>query len=242
MGRDETLWWSRRRLLALAAATALGGCTGAKRDSPSDLRPFQIRDLAKADVDIIAEITLREVRASVRTLMLKLYLRNPREWRRTGKPSAELAIEQVFHGPSIPDFAELAGARGVDSIRLAFHESYTGDRVLAYAAGLASMIDDAYGGKREFFITDTLDPQRLYDAARNVEIAAWMLDNKRRPDETLYLLSSSRAGEPRNLSYERLVGKIVGLLDMIATVLASRTNRTIRKVFHNITTLLFLPI
>ena len=39
------------------------------------------------------------------------------------------------------------------------------------------MIFLACGGKTEFYITDSLDAQKLYNSARNVEIAAWKLAN-----------------------------------------------------------------
>ena len=90
---------------------------GPEDTGPVAQRPFQMRDLAKSDVDLVAEIHLREVLKQLRTLMVKLYKRNPREWQRTGKPSAEFAIERVFRGLRVPDFVELNGARGAQSIK-----------------------------------------------------------------------------------------------------------------------------
>ena len=56
-------------------------------------------------------------------------------------------------------------------MRLAFEESYEGDRVLALIEGLRGMVLDAYNGQQEFYLLDELDPQKLYNAARNIEIA-----------------------------------------------------------------------
>ena len=41
------------------------------------------------------------------------------------------------------------------------------------------MIIAAHNGKQSFYFMDELDPQKLYHAARNIEIAAWRLSNSR---------------------------------------------------------------
>ena len=61
-------------------------------------------------------------------------------------------------------------------------------------SGLGSMIQAAFNDKTELFLLDDLDPQRLYNAARNVEIAVWKLSNARDPRGELYLLSNEAAG------------------------------------------------
>jgi len=213
------------------AALLLAGC--AAPPSPDvESEPFEMRDFLKTDADEIAELHLNETLAYLRALMVKLYKRNPREWRRSGKPSAEFAVERVFRGNRVPDFAELEGTRGTDSIQLAFDETYHGDRVLAFVAGLTSMVYAAYNDKREFFILDQLDPQKLYNSARNVEIAAWKLDHDRDSDGELFLLSNSVEGEDRNLSFERLFGKIIALQDAMAKLIAYKQNRSIRAIVH----------
>ena len=56
------------------------------------------------------------------------------------------------------------------------------DRVFAFGVGIGSMIPLAYNDKSKFYITDSLDAQRLYNTARNLEIAAWKLANARGPN------------------------------------------------------------
>ena len=41
------------------------------------------------------------------------------------------------------------------------------------------MIFLAYNEKTQFYLTDSFDPQKLYNSARNIEIAAWKLANAR---------------------------------------------------------------
>ena len=100
----------------------------------------------------------------------------------------------------------------------------------------------AYDNRHEFFVTDQLDPQKLYNSARNVEIAAWKLANDRDPAGQLYLLSNSMDEAVANISYERLVGKIIGRQDMMAELIADRSSRTIRHVVQNMASAVFLPI
>ena len=205
-------------------------------------RPFQVRDLAKSDIDIVAEIHLQQTMGQLRTLMDKLYKRNPQQWQRTGKPSAQFVIERVFRGTRVPAFVELGQTRGTTSIRLAFRPDYEGDRVLAFVAGLTSMIQLAFNDQREFFLVDELDPQKIYNSARNIEIAAWQLGTMRQSNGQLFLLSNSTDDEPRNLSFERLFGNLIAQQDVLALILAERSNRTLRKVIQRLAGAVFLPI
>lgn len=100
----------------------------------------------------------------------------------------------------------------------------------------------------EFFILDDLDAQTLYNAARNVEIAAWKLANARRGQPE----GDQPAGAPiplsnemtpvQNLSFEREFGRLIGSLDLLSQVAADKTNRTVVKVAHSLATAVFLPI
>ena len=125
---------------------------------------------------------------------------------------------------------------------LAFRDDYTGDRVLAYVGGLGSMMQTAFNDKTEFFVLDDLDPQRLYNAARNVEIAVWKLSNTRAAQGEFFLLSNETAGPLRNLSFEREFGKIIGSLDVLSKIIADKENRTIVKVIQSLATAVFLPM
>ena len=100
----------------------------------------------------------------------------------------------------------------------------------------------AYDDKREFFLPDTLDAQRLYNAARNVEIAAWKLASTRAPNGELLLLSNEASAPAPNLSIEREIGKLVAYQDTLALVMAQRNNRTIRRFSQGVATAMFLPL
>ena len=185
---------------------------------------------------------LRESLASSRLLMEKLYRRNPREWRRGGHASLDAAVAKAFDPRYEFRFGELGNVRSVDAIHLALKVDYTGDRVFAFCVGLASMILLAYNGKTAFYITDSLDPQKLYNSARNVEIAAWKLANARDASGTLLLLSNESAGDVQNLSFEREFGKVIAYQDAMALIAAQRYNRAIRRSVQTLATAVFLPI
>ena len=104
------------------------------------------------------------------------------------------------------------------------------------------MIATAYGDKSQFYLTDRLDAQRLYDAARNIEIAAWKLANARGPNGELLLLSNEMSAGRPNLSFEREIGKLIAYQDTLAIVMAQRTNRTIRRFSQGLATAVFLPL
>jgi hypothetical protein len=99
----------------------------------------------------------------------------------------------------------------------------------------------AHGGKSEFFLTDSIDPQSVYNVARNVEIAAWKLSNAHDAAGQPLLLTNEISASERNLSFEREFGKIVGRLDLFSMVLAERSQRFIARTAQNLATALFLP-
>jgi hypothetical protein len=212
-----------------------------KRPQPTE-REFRLSDLAKSDVDNVAEVHSQECLASARLLMEKLYRRNPQEWRRGNYPSMDAALARAFDTRNEFQFAELANRRGADAIILALKPEYTGDRVFAFGVGLAGMVFLAYNGKTEFYLTDSLDPQKLYNSARNIEIAAWKLGNARDARGEPLLLSNDMAGDVRNLSFERKFGKMIAYQDVMAQIAAQRTNRMIRRVVQTLATAAFLPI
>jgi len=89
---------------------------------------------------------------------------------------------------------------------------------------------------------DSLDPQKLYNSARNIELAAWLLRTRTGASGEPLLLSHSLDGEPVNLSFERLFGKLIALQDTLAKVIAERSSRTIRTGVQGMASTVFLPI
>jgi hypothetical protein len=199
-----------------------------QRSAPRDGN-FRASDLAKSDIDAAAEVNLRECLASARLIMEKLYRRNPREWHKGGAASMDAAVARAFDPQARFRFAELNYARGADAVLLALKPEYTGDRVFAFGVGLSSMVFLSYNGKTELYFTDVLDPQKLYNSARNIEIAAWKLGQAHDArGEPLLRSNELRDGES-NLSFEREFGKMIAYQDAMAQIAAQRTNRSIRK-------------
>ncbi|MEY3202248.1 MAG: hypothetical protein RIR70_1798 [Pseudomonadota bacterium] len=221
----------------------LFGCAGQGTAPPKSApaAAFNPAVLAKSTVDRFAEAHQREVFVSLRRLTEKLYKRNPREWKKSGQPSLEAALSRIYDTPHQWRLPELENRRDIEALSLAFRPDYTGDRVLALSVGLASMVQTAFNDKVAFFVTDELDPQRLFNAARNVEIAAWKMNNDRDVDGNLILLSNDM-GPPRNLSFEREMGRIIGGLDVLSQVMAERSQRVIITAAQSMATAVFLPI
>ncbi len=230
--------------LVVLLALALGSCgaPARKKDGTRIASGFSVSSLAKTDIDMVAEAHFQHTFVHLRTLMEKLYRRNPREWRKTGQPSSDEVVYLVFDTSHDWRFKELNYLKGADAIHLAFREDYQGDRVLAYIVGLATMTQAAYNDKSEFFVFDELAPQKLYNCARNYEIAAWKLSSARNPRGELYLLSNETEGAVKNLSFEREFGKLIAHQDMLARIVAEKTNRGIVRAIQSMATAVFLPI
>ncbi len=207
---------------------------------------FNVRNLAKSDVDMIVDLHLAELNQLNRQLLIKLYKRNPRELKKHPGNTIESRLRQVKLPPpgQQPNyrFAELDNRVGEAALRLAFDADFRGDRVFALVVGIKSMLHASYSMKTELFLLDELNQQLLYNSARNLEIANWRLNNFRNNKGQLLLLSNGYQDGIANLSFERLFGKMILIQDMMAKVVADRNNRTINTVVHSVASTTFLPI
>jgi len=231
----------------------LAGCSttpdGGYVDSPNG-RPVPVRQdrntfhqLVKTDLDRLADIEYSENVSTLRLLMLKMYKRNPAEAQKSGLGTPEQIASYVFEQVAAHhwQFDALGGAQDTAAIKLALNAQYSGDRVLALVVGIQSMLFRAHGNKSAFFLTDSIEPQSLYNAARNIEIAVWKLTNAKNTQGELLLLTNSQPGEVQNLSFEREFSKLIARTDLLALTLAEKSQRFISRLTQSITTAPFLP-
>lgn len=220
-------------LAALLCLASLNACSSSKNVRGRD---FEVTSVVKNDIDLVAETHQQKVFASLKQLSVKLYKRNPAEWRKGGYESLQAAVDALSDDP----FPLVDGQSSIDCIWLAFDEEYRGDRVKAFIVGLETMVLEAYDGHRSFYLHNMLEAQKLYDSARNIELASWLLRTKRNSHGELFLLSSG-GSEHINLSFERLFGKMINAQDMLAQIMADRNHRQIKNVIQAVATA-FIPI
>lgn len=198
--------------------------------------------LGKTDFDRMADHEIRENIQSLRTLMIKLYKRNPSELKKSTSDDAEKMVNWVFNGNHNFNFEAINNLQGTDAIYLAFNQEYKGDRVLPFIVGIYTMLIKAHGGKKEFYLFDSVDPQLLYNASRNIETAVWKLSNAKDVSGKPFLLANELTEKENNLSFEREFGKIIGRTDFLAFTLSEKTERSITRVIQNLATGIFIPI
>jgi len=235
-----------RSCFSMLMLLAISACTTTSefgKPIPEQQDRSTINQLGKSDFDRMADVEMRENSDSLRLLMLKLYKRNPQELKKSTSDPAEKMVTWVFDGEPQHhyQFTELNNLQGTDAIFLSFKPEFAGDRVLAFIVGLQTMLLKAHNNKTDFYFTDNIDPQRIYNAARNVEIAAWKLSNARKADGSLYLLTNEINDTERNLSFEREFGKMIGRTDLYAVALAEKSQRLISRFMQNLATAIFLP-
>ena len=229
------------RLWPAMLALLLAGCaTEMDRRGRTETR-MDVKYLAKTEIDRIADTNRSEVVDGLLLIADKLYKRNPKEWRKGGMASREAAVDKLRrrHYQAWP---ELGGRREGQAAALAFTEVYDGDRVAALVFGLLTMVDAAYEHKQEFYILDGLNETKLYNCARNMEIAIWKLGNDRNAAGQLFLLSNELDPANRNLSFEREFGRQTGLLDFMARIVADRNGRTLSRLTQSVVSSVFLPV
>ena len=236
----------KRQLLILACCVMTACITNAPitgKAIPERSDRSSANQLGKSDFDRMADVELAENTQSLRNLMLKLYKRNPHELAKSTADNAEKMVEWVFEGELQHHFKfkEIDNKQGTEALFLAFDSNYQNDRVLPFIIGLHTMLLKAHNDKTEFYFTDKIEPQHIYNVARNIEIAAWKLSNARDANGNLYLLTNEINDKDRNLSFEREFGKMIGRTDLYAIALAEKSQRLISRVMQSLATAVFLP-
>ena len=234
-------------LLAFLLTTALlSACTNQpiqRKDGTSSARSFSVKDLAKGDVDSVIEIHQQEILGILKTLTLKLYRRNPNEWRKAGHPSAEVATAAVFEPLGHWHLAPQKERPWETTLLDSWSADFAGDRVKALMNGLLTMHMAAFNHQTEFYLLSEVDAQKLYNAARNTEAVVWKLSNARNAQGIPILQTNSMGPDGlANLSFEREFGKLIGIEDTLAKIVEDKSNRAIRFGVVNVASMVFLPI
>ena len=202
-------------------------------------------ELAQSDVNRMATLGMQGNLASLMLLADKLYRRNPAEWRKA-QPNREAALAKLKAAiDSNTAWPDLQSKRDIAALSLALGPDFKGDRVAAFIAASADMLVTAHGNKTSFYLTDPLDAQYIYNAARNIEIAVWLLASRKNTQGQPLLLSDEINERERNLSFEREFGKIIGRLDLLSAVLTEKYRRAVITYVQNLlggTFLQFLPV
>ncbi|MEH6586556.1 MAG: hypothetical protein V7720_08355 [Halioglobus sp.] len=210
-----------RHLLIVLILFCLAGCGG-----------YELKNLAKSDVDLVTDEFIDESRRLVRELTVKLYKRNPAELRKTPGMTIERRLALLQNTAGELNFQELASRQETDALELVFNPHFDGDRVFALVVGLGGMLRHAYGYNAESFLFDSLQPEPLQTSAHNVEVLAWRLRNSRTQSNEHWLITSDYQGVTDNLSFERLFGKLIVLQEMMARIAGDADDRRVTKVVH----------
>lgn len=215
---------------SLLLCLTLSGCSG-----------YELKNLAKSDVDLVTDEFIDESRRLVRELTIKLYKRNPAELRKNPGMTLEKRLFQLLNNKGELNFDELAGRQETQAMELVFNPHFDGDRVFALVVGLGGMLRRAYGYNDEHFLFDSLEPEPLMTSAHNVEVLSWRLRNDRQDNGEPWLVASEYRGEVDNLSFERLFGKLIVLQEMMARIAGDADDRRVTRVVHAASSV-FIPL
>ena len=202
--------------------------------------PFNVQNLAKTDIDMVADAHYRETELLLRELTVKLYKRNPRELHKVNGQTIDARVTQIFTTPGKLRFAEIP-VSGTEAIELSVNPAYRGDRIFALMVGLTDMIRASYGYQTDFYLFSELDHQKLYYSARNIEIALWRIARSDNGSGLPLIVTNSWHSKKQNLSYERLFGKLIAMQDMMAILMAEKNKRVIKTVALNVASMAFFP-
>ena len=201
--------------------------------------PPEVKNLVKSDTAFFVEAVRAELDQSLGFLLVKLYRRNPVQL--PANTTIEVRVEQLKAARL--NLQEFDNLKPDQLVPMAFHPDFTGDRVYAFVAGLQSMVNHAFDHRREFLLLDDLPTaQFIYNSARNIETAAYLLRTKRTTDGKPYLFADGIQDQILNASYSQLMGEMIGLQDALSTALANKDQRTLNAVARGAASIIFLPV
>ena len=231
------------KILIIFLTLALFSCSSStlQRKDSTQYDKGSINQFGKSDFDRMAAYEIRENIESLKILMIKFYKKNPNQLKKSTSDNAEKMTNWVFNGNHNWKFKRINNAQGVDALNQVFDDNFEGDRVLSLITGLYTMLIKAHGDKKEFYIFDSLDPQKIYNSSRNFEIIVWKLSSKKNNKGQPYLISNEISSSQANLSFEREFGKIIGRTDYFAFTLSEKTERAVTRAIQSFTTGIFLP-
>ena len=231
------------KILIIFLTLALFSCSSStlQRKDSTQYDKGSINQFGKSDFDRMADYEIRENIESLKILMIKFYKKNPNQLKKSTSDNAEKMTNWVTNGNHNWKFKRINNAQGVDALNQVFDDNFEGDRVLSLITGLYTMLIKAHGDKKEFYIFDSLDPQKIYNSSRNFEIIVWKLSSKKNNKGQLYLISNEIGSSQANLSFEREFGKIIGRTDYFAFTLSEKTERAVTRAIQSFTTGIFLP-
>jgi hypothetical protein len=219
-----------RLLLAIGFLLSFSACGG-----------YELKNLAKSDVDLVSDQFITKTRDDVLELVVMLYKRNPEQLAKIPGMTIEGRLAQLTVRRYKLQFAELKYKQDIDAMNLAFDPDYRGDRVFALIVGLGSMLRQAYAYQPEMFFTDQLEAEVLLTSARNVEMLWWKLKNVRKPNGQHYIVTYEDRGVVDDLSFERLFGEIVVLQEMMAEIVGDSSDRAVTGALHAVSKV-FIPL
>ncbi len=218
----------RRIILIASILPCLVACNSIKQP---------LKNLVKSDIDQVSDIHIQALRNHVQDLSLKFYEKNPAELGKVPGVSLEARMAQILNHPTDVSYRELDYKHSVLAIELAFDPGYRGDRVFALMLGISSMLRLSYDDHDELFLFDELDPQKLYDSARNLEKVAWRLRTEPRRGKPLMNLWPARGQG----AFEDTVNRMVSIQDLMAEIIAAKTQRVVNRAVQGATSIL-IPI
>jgi len=233
------------RLLALLACLlAVQGCsrqTG--RDIATQIGNGKPDEFFQTSVERMATLAMHDNLQSLYLLMNKLYLRNPAQWKRSGFLDAATAERQVRQAiEQQQPLPQLGGRKDLAALSYAMSPEFLGDRVGAFIYAIGSMLVTAHGNRLAFYMTDSLNPRFINNAARNIEKATWLLGQRQDAQGEPLLFSNAISEEGSNLSFATEFGKIVARLDLVAQMLDERYRRIGLNYAQSLLFLNFLPV
>lgn len=201
---------------------------------------YRVSDVAKTDTSLVIETHYQQTRELLRELTIKFYKRNPSQL--PANKTVEHRVASLFGVHDGVGFSECGPGVEIELMEAALKDSFHGDRVFCLMAGLVGMVNHSFAYKSDFYVTDTLDQQKIYNSARNLERLSWRLRQVATGSNRPHLLSNSVEAGQINMSFERLFGKLIALQDILALIVADQNKRAINYVVRRIGSFFFLPL
>lgn len=189
-----------------------------------------LKVLGKSDIDTVTDMHIRALNGHLVDIILLLYKHNPGELKKNPNITVEMRVNQVIYHSTDIVYPEINNLQQVHAIELGLSPDFRGDRVFALALGIGSMLRNSYNNLDEVFMLNQLEPQMLYDSARNLEVVLARLNNL--PPDIGFSPGVEHSGTD---SLNARMQRMVSLQDMMAQISANSSQRIINTLVRKAT-------
>lgn len=192
---------------------------------------YNLKNVIKSDINFVTDYHFNSTYSDIYHLTEKLYKLNI-GYLPKNKTIRDRQISLLQRKTTLK-YNEIRNKKSIEAIEQAFDKNFKGDRVFSLMYGITGMIDKSYNNKFQSHFFYTLDAQKLYDSARNLEYINYKIKNS--PE--LFNINTDDA-----FTIDHIFGSLIRNQDMLSSIASDNDNRFKTKIIQKTASFILIPI